>query len=50
MRRSGSYAAPSYALATVSEDGNRKIIAQVSEALLPKLALGDTAHVSIGCS
>ncbi len=46
----GSYAAPSYALATVSEDGNRKIIAQVSEALLPKLALGDTAHVSIGAA
>lgn len=44
----GGYAAMSMSAATISEDGFRQVKVSVSEALLPKLALGDRVRVGVG--
>ena len=43
----GAFASSAYAVATVSENGNRQVAVSVSETLMPKLKVGDTVAVQV---
>lgn len=46
----GGYVSASYPVAVISDVEQMKVTVYVSEALVPKLALGDVAHVSVAAA